>query len=244
VLQYTPKVDKVIMEVFGDFYKDYIAYQKTFEFVLAFMSKEIREEYISSFTKGGKQSLKRLFLSRIPYGIGERIIDDVPLAKRDAITNIYELIHRMQREMNKIHEFHRKCKDVEKKLSQTTFSNKSVRVSKEYRKYPTAGNVVAPRKTYGRTTPRVQTMQYSSEASDEERVYYDAKDDQPGVNFTTQPKMGKTPPKRDAKQFTTASTLRGKHRPREMHTSWCISRSAEDMFFKVLGRYMYEGKQL
>jgi hypothetical protein len=36
---------------------------------------------------------------------------------------MYELIHRMQREMNKIYEFHRKYKDVEKKLSQTTFSN-------------------------------------------------------------------------------------------------------------------------
>jgi hypothetical protein len=98
------------MEVFGDFYKDYIAYQKKFEFVLAFMSKEIREEYTPSFTKGVKHSLKRLFLSRIPYGIGVRIIDDVPVAKRDAITNIYELIHRMQREMNKIQEFHRKYK--------------------------------------------------------------------------------------------------------------------------------------
>jgi hypothetical protein len=77
VLQYTPKVDKINMEVFGDFYKDYIAYQKKFEFVLAFMSKEC----IPSFTKGGKQSLKRLFLSRIPYGIGERIIDDVPVPR-------------------------------------------------------------------------------------------------------------------------------------------------------------------
>jgi hypothetical protein len=112
VLQYTPKVDKINMEVFGDFYKDYIAYQKKFEFVLAFMSEEIREEYIPTFTKRGKQNLKRLFLSRIPYEIGERIIDDVPVAKRDAITNIYEFIHRMQRKMNKIHEFHREYKYI------------------------------------------------------------------------------------------------------------------------------------
>jgi hypothetical protein len=42
VLQYTPKVDKINMEVFGDFYKGYIAYKKKFEFVLAFMSKEIK----------------------------------------------------------------------------------------------------------------------------------------------------------------------------------------------------------
>jgi hypothetical protein len=93
-----------------------IVYQKKFEFVLAFMSKEIREEYVPSFTKDGKQSLKRLFLSRIQSGIGERIIDDVPVAKRDAITNIYELIHQMQRKMNKKHEFHRKYKDVENGL--------------------------------------------------------------------------------------------------------------------------------
>jgi hypothetical protein len=125
------------MEVFGDFNKDYLAYQKKFEFVLAFMSKEIREEYISSFTISGKQSLKRLFLSRIPYGIRERIIDDVPVAKRDAITNIYEFIHRMQREMNNTHGFHRTYKDVEKRLSQTAFSNEPVRVSKEYPKYRT-----------------------------------------------------------------------------------------------------------
>jgi hypothetical protein len=50
LLQYTPEVDRINMEVFGDFYKYYIAYQKKFEFVLAFMSKEIREEY----TKGDK----------------------------------------------------------------------------------------------------------------------------------------------------------------------------------------------
>jgi hypothetical protein len=98
VLQYTPKVDKINMEVFGDFYKDYIAYQMKFEFVLAFMSKEIQEEYIPSFTKGGKQSLKRLFLSQILFRIGERIIDYVPVSKSDAIANICELIHRIQRE--------------------------------------------------------------------------------------------------------------------------------------------------
>jgi hypothetical protein len=208
VLQYTFKVDKINMKVFGYFYKDYIAYQKEFEFVLAFMSKEIREEYIPSFTKGDKQSLKRLFLSRIPYGIGERIIDDVPVAKRDAITNMYEPIHRMQREINKIHEFHKKYKDMEKKLSQKAFSNEPVRVSKEYRKYPATGNAAGaiPRKAYDRTTPRGQTMQYSSDASDDERVYYDAEDEQPRVNFTTQPKMGKTPPKRYVKRIPPDAT--------------------------------------
>jgi hypothetical protein len=131
----------------------------------------------------------------------------VPVAKRDAIMNIYELIHKMQREMNKIHEFHGKYKDVEKKLSQTAFSNEPVRVSKEYRKYPTAGNATGsvPRKTYDHNTPRVQTMQHSSDASDDERVYYGAEDEQPGFNFTTQPKMGKTPTKRDVKLTPTAA---------------------------------------
>jgi hypothetical protein len=55
----------------------------------------------------------------------------------------------------------------------------------------------------------VQTAQHSSDLSDDERVYYDAEDEQPMVNFTTQPKGGKTPPKKDVKQTPPAATSAG-----------------------------------
>jgi hypothetical protein len=105
----------------------------------------------------------------------------------------------------------------------------------------------------------VQNVQHSSDVSDDEWVYYDAEDEQPGVNFMTQPKLGKTPPKRDAKQtpagaypeapkicfskFWVGKCTRGNNCAFHGPDSYKLEREARTKYTEILDIYIVHGRE-
>jgi hypothetical protein len=59
----------------------------------------------------------------------------------------------------------------------------------------------------------VQTAQHLRDISDDERVYYDAEDEQPMVNFATLPNVGKTPPKKTTASFMDQTKNQSQYKP-------------------------------
>jgi hypothetical protein len=78
---------QITVKNFTKFYDNYFIYRRTFEFVYAFLTKDLRPSYISPFARG-PSSLKKLFLSRIPNGIGDRIIANISASRLDRVTCI------------------------------------------------------------------------------------------------------------------------------------------------------------
>jgi hypothetical protein len=99
------------VENFTKFYDNYFIYRRTFEFVYAFLTKDLRPSYISPFARGSS-SLKKLFLSRIPNGIGERIIANISARRLDRVTCIEDLMTLLDSRVGNLREFSRRVEEA------------------------------------------------------------------------------------------------------------------------------------
>jgi hypothetical protein len=102
--------DKLVQRIIK-FYDNYFIYRSTFEFVNAFLTKDLRPSYISPFARG-PFSLKKLFLSRIPNRIGDRIIANISARRLDRVTCIEDLMALLDSTVGDLREFSRRVEEA------------------------------------------------------------------------------------------------------------------------------------